>query len=68
LSITVNGKETELPNGASINDLILALGLTPHRLAVELNGRIVRRANWDSTSISEGDRVEIVHFVGGGEK
>jgi len=68
LSITVNGKETELPNGASINDLILSLGLTPHRLAVELNGRIVRRANWDSTSISEGDRVEIVHFVGGGEK
>ncbi|HEY3138681.1 MAG TPA: sulfur carrier protein ThiS [Blastocatellia bacterium] len=68
MSITVNGKETELPNGASINDLILSLGLTPHRLAVELNGRIVRRANWDSTSISDGDRVEIVHFVGGGEK
>jgi thiamine biosynthesis protein ThiS len=68
LSITVNGKETELPNGASINDLILSLGLTPHRLAVELNGRIVRRANWDSTSISDGDKVEIVHFVGGGEK
>ncbi|HJZ67705.1 MAG TPA: sulfur carrier protein ThiS [Blastocatellia bacterium] len=68
MSIIVNGKETQLPEGAAINDLILSLGLTAQRLAVELNGRIVRRADWDSTRISEGDRVEIVHFVGGGEE
>jgi hypothetical protein len=35
-------------------------------LAVEVNRKIIRRANWDSTTLVEGDRVEIVHFVGGG--
>jgi len=55
-----------MPEGSVISDLIKTLGLNPGRLAVELNRRIVRRANWDSTSISEGDRVEVVHFVGGG--
>lgn len=68
LSIIVNGRETEIPEGGAISDLIRSLGLTPQRLAVELNGKIVRRAQWDSTRIAEGDRVEIVHFVGGGER
>jgi thiamine biosynthesis protein ThiS len=67
LSIIVNGKEAQISEGAAIRDLVESLGLTPQRLAVELNGRIVRRAEWDSTRISEGDKVEIVHFVGGGE-
>lgn len=66
LTITVNGKETLLKEGALISDLITSLGLKPERLAVELNRRIVRRADWGSTTVSDGDRVEIVHFVGGG--
>jgi thiamine biosynthesis protein ThiS len=63
----VNETETEVPEGSFISDLIRSLGLNPGRLAVELNRRIIRRSAWDSTSISEGDRVEVVHFVGGGE-
>jgi len=66
LTIIVNKNQITMPEGSVISDLIKTLGLNPGRLAVELNRRIVRRANWDSTSISEGDRVEVVHFVGGG--
>lgn len=66
MTIIVNENQIEMPEGSVISDLIKTLGLNPGRLAVELNRRIVRRANWDSTSISEGDRVEVVHFVGGG--
>ena len=67
MTIIVNENQIEMPEGSVISDLIKTLGLNPGRLAVELNRRIVRRANWDSTSISEGDTVEVVHFVGGGE-
>ena len=42
------------------------LGLKSDRIAVELNGEIVPRSTWNETGISTGDRIEIVHFVGGG--
>ena len=66
LLIIVNGNETDLPGGSRVTDLIAKLGLSPERLAVEINRKVIRRAGWDSTTLSEGDRVEIVHFVGGG--
>ena len=66
LTIQVNGNRTDIAEGAGIGDLIKALGLETDRVAVELNKRIVRRVDWGSTTISEGDKVEIVHFVGGG--
>ena len=56
----------EVAHKIQISDLINELGLKAERLAVEVNGRIVRRADWPSTTLSEGDKVEIVHFVGGG--
>ncbi len=68
LTIIVNGKETLVAEGSVLSDLIKSLGLVPERLAIELNRRIVRRADWPSTTISDGDKVEIVHFVGGGNK
>jgi thiamine biosynthesis protein ThiS len=68
LTITVNGNLTEIAAGSGIIDLIESLGLNAQRVAVELNKRIVRRADWASTTFSEGDKVEIVHFVGGGEE
>jgi thiamine biosynthesis protein ThiS len=49
-------------------ELVNYLALAPERLAIELNKRVVRRADWQQTTIHEGDRVEIVHFVGGGGK
>jgi len=67
LTIVVNGDQTQIAEGSGISDLVKSLGLVTERVAVEVNKRIVRRADWSSTTISEGDRVEIVHFVGGGE-
>ncbi len=66
MNIQLNGEQTELTEGRSVFDLIDALGLKPERLAVEVNGRIIRRADWTSTTLAEGDKVEVVHFVGGG--
>lgn len=68
MTLIVNGNQTEIIEGSGISDLIKMLGLDAERVAVELNKRIVRRADWASTTISEGDKVEIVHFVGGGEE
>jgi thiamine biosynthesis protein ThiS len=67
LTVIVNGNQIVVAEGSGIRELIKSLDLNPERVAVEVNRKIVRRANWDSTTISEGDRVEIVHFVGGGE-
>ena len=67
MTVIVNGNQIVVAEGSGIHDLIKTLDLNPQRVAVEVNKKIVRRANWDSTTISEGDRVEIVHFVGGGE-
>jgi thiamine biosynthesis protein ThiS len=67
LTVIVNGNQVSIAEGSGIHELIKSLDLNPERVAVEVNRRIIRRANWDSTTISEGDRVEIVHFVGGGE-
>ena len=66
MNVLVNGEHKEVAEDAAVSDLIAALGLNPERLAVELNHRIIRRADWPSTTIHEGDKVEIVHFVGGG--
>lgn len=67
MTIILNGNATDIAEGSGISELIKSLGLDAGRVAVELNKKIVRRADWGSTTISEGDKVEIVHFVGGGE-
>jgi thiamine biosynthesis protein ThiS len=64
--VMVNGEQTHVSDGAAVVEVIAALGLKPERVAVEVNHKIVRRADWSSTALGEGDRVEIVHFVGGG--
>jgi len=46
--------------------LVRTLGLEPSRIAVERNGQVVPKARYDAEVLSEGDRLEIVHFVGGG--
>lgn len=68
LRVTVNGKGRELEAGATVADLVRALGVAPERVAVELNREVVRRARWQEAELREGDRVEVVHFVGGGAR
>ena len=62
----VNDEARELPAEASVADLVVALGLGPRRIAVELNRAVVPRADYAATRLRDGDTVEIIHFVGGG--
>jgi sulfur carrier protein len=69
MHFVLNGQLREFPQLASpahLQDLIAELGLKSDRVAVEHNGNIVPRAEWVGTTLAEGDRLEIVHFVGGG--
>jgi thiamine biosynthesis protein ThiS len=69
MHVIINGQGrvlTELVAGANVQDLIGALALKGDRIAVEQNGAIIRRPEWSLTQVAEGDRFEIVHFVGGG--
>jgi thiamine biosynthesis protein ThiS len=68
LRIEVNGETREVGQGATLSDLIQELSLVPERLAIERNRTVVRRADWPQTSLAEGDRIEIVHFIGGGRQ
>ncbi|MBE7516980.1 MAG: sulfur carrier protein ThiS [Chloracidobacterium sp.] len=66
--IILNGEKKEITAeiGRGITDLVQELGLSARRIAVELNGSVIRRADWDITPVNDGDKIEIVHFVGGG--
>ena len=66
MQIKINGETRDVPDQLTLSQLIAHLQLAPERLAVELNREVVRRPNWPHTTLAEGDRVEIVHFVGGG--
>ena len=66
MRVELNGEPKELPEGTTLLSLIEQLSLAPERVAVELNRDVVRRADWPATRLSDGDRVEVVHFVGGG--
>jgi thiamine biosynthesis protein ThiS len=66
IRVVVNGEERRFPAGSSLADLVRALGLEPSRLALERNRKIVRRDAWAGTPVADGDRLEIVQFVGGG--
>ena len=64
--ITLNGESHELPSLTTVRDLIRRLSLDEQAVAVERNREIVRRPKWRGTQLHAGDRVEVVHFVGGG--
>lgn len=69
LSIKINGEARDLPTLESpvlMSAVIKALDLNGDRIAVELNGALASRRRWESIEVSSGDRLEIVHFVGGG--
>lgn len=66
MTLVVNGEETNCPDGLSLAQLIEHLGLKGDRIAVELNRQIAHRNRWPELPLHSGDRLEIVHFVGGG--
>jgi sulfur carrier protein len=69
LTLVLNGQSRAfdmLPEPATLEQLIGELGLKGDRVAVEHNGEIVPRSGWAETTLNGGDRLEVVHFVGGG--
>lgn len=68
LSLIVNGEPRRAPAGQSVAALVSALGFNPAKVAVERNGDIVPRATLGDVILADGDSLEIVHFVGGGDK
>ena len=64
--LTINGESRDFPDGLTLAALVAQLGMKQDRVAVELNLEIVPRGNWEATVLKDGDKLEIVHFVGGG--
>ncbi len=68
MKLQVNGEEHSYAGASTLAALIEQLGMRADRVAVELNREIVARERWSATELREGDRLEIVHFVGGGSR
>lgn len=66
MKLVINGEERSFSDGLTLAVLIEQLGVKADRVAIELNRNIVRRDAWAATSLRDGDRLEVVHFVGGG--
>lgn len=64
--ITLNGEQLPIEGNIDLETLVGQLALPAKRLAVEMNGNVIRRADWPQTTVSDGDKIEVVHFVGGG--
>ena len=68
MTIRLNGDAHELAGPLSISALLATLGLDPRRVAVEHNLVVVKRHAYDATTLTDGDEIEIVNFVGGGSQ
>jgi thiamine biosynthesis protein ThiS len=66
MQLTINGEPKDLPEALTLAALLERLGLKAGRVAVEVNEDVVPRGTYDARTLAAGDRVEIVHFVGGG--
>lgn len=66
MQIFVNGEESELREETALSHWVEALGLNPDTLVIEHNGKVLVKAEWQTTILRAGDRVELLHFVGGG--
>jgi thiamine biosynthesis protein ThiS len=66
IAVSVNGERRQAPAGLNLRSLLVFLEIDVSRVAVELNRRIVRKTDWDSTAVEDGAALEIVEFVGGG--
>jgi thiamine biosynthesis protein ThiS len=67
MKLTING-ENQVFSAQTLGALVEQLGMKPDRVAIELNREIIPRERWPQTPLHEGDRLEIVHFVGGGSE
>lgn len=68
MKLRINGEVKEFENSLKLSELLNSLNLKPNGIAIELNKEVVLKEKWANVLLSEGDTVEIVHFVGGGSK
>ena len=66
MQLQINGEAREVADELKLSELVDELSLAPERVAIELNQKVVRRKRWAETTLADDDRIEIVHFVGGG--
>ncbi len=66
MQITINGEIKKLEEEVNLDQLLELFSLPSHRVAVELNREVIRKKDWGKTRIRNEDRIEVVHFVGGG--
>jgi thiamine biosynthesis protein ThiS len=66
MRLVVNGEERQVGQSATVKQLLASMGLADTLVAVERNEEVVPRAQHESAVLTEGDRLEVVHFVGGG--
>jgi sulfur carrier protein len=66
VKLTINGEERECEEGATLAELIKDLGIKVKVMAAAVNMQVVKKADWESHKLQENDRVELLHFVGGG--
>ena len=66
MEVIVNGNARDVPDGLSVKDLVVHLGLSDGPVAVEINREIIPRLEHATRRVAQGDAIEIVHFVGGG--
>ncbi len=66
IHVQLNGKDREIDSGLSVQELVESLDLNPKLIVVELNREILSRDRFGEIQVSQGDQVELVHFVGGG--
>jgi thiamine biosynthesis protein ThiS len=66
IEVKINGEAKQIPADINLAELLKHLELPSDRLAVELNQEVIRRMNWENIKVKSADKIEIVHFVGGG--
>jgi len=66
MRLTVNGEVREAPDSATLAELLASMGIESGRVAIERNREIAPRSQWSEIALKDGDRLEIVQFVGGG--
>lgn len=66
MKVFINGETREIQKETSLSELLKELSLPDQRIAIELNKEVVRRRDWENIQVKDADKIEIVHFVGGG--
>ncbi len=66
MKVYINGEIKEIAEAVNLTELLVKFSLPQERIAVELNKEVVRKKDWETIRVKDADKIEIVHFVGGG--